>query len=51
MTGPDAPIIAVESISKWYGSVVAVNDVSLTVSRVSPDYWGRTARARQHFSK
>ena len=31
MTGPSAPIIAVESISKWYGSVVAVNDVSLTV--------------------
>ena len=31
MTGPDAPIIAVESVSKWYGSVVAVNDVSLTV--------------------
>ena len=31
MTGPSAPIIAVESISKWYGSVVAVNDVTLTV--------------------
>ena len=31
MNGPDAPIIAVESVSKWYGSVVAVNDVSLTV--------------------
>ena len=31
MTGPSAPIIAVESVSKWYGSVVAVNDVSLTV--------------------
>ena len=31
MTGPSAPIIAVKSISKWYGSVVAVNDVSLTV--------------------
>ena len=33
MTGPDAPIIAVESVSKWYGSVVAVNDVSLTVEQ------------------
>ena len=33
MTGPSAPIIAVESISKWYGSVVAVNDVSLTVEQ------------------
>ncbi len=33
MTGPDAPIIAVESISKWYGSVVAVNDVTLTVEQ------------------
>ena len=31
MTGPSAPIIAVESVSKWYGSVVAVNDVTLTV--------------------
>ena len=33
MTGPDAPIIAVESVSKWYGSVVAVNDVTLTVEQ------------------
>ncbi len=33
MTGPSAPIIAVESISKWYGSVVAVNDVTLTVEQ------------------
>ncbi len=33
MTGPVAPIIAVESVSKWYGSVVAVNDVSLTVEQ------------------
>ena len=33
MTGPSAPIIAVESVSKWYGSVVAVNDVTLTVEQ------------------
>ena len=33
MTGPSAPIIAVDSVSKWYGSVVAVNDVSLTVEQ------------------
>ena len=31
MSNANAPVIAVESVSKWYGSVVAVNDVSLTV--------------------
>ena len=31
MTGPTAPVITVESVSKWYGSVVAVNDISLTI--------------------
>ena len=33
MTNPAAPVIAVESVSKWYGSVVAVNDVTLTVEQ------------------
>ena len=47
MTGPDAPIIAVESVSKWYGSVVAVNDVSLTVEQgitglLGPNAAGKT---------
>ncbi len=31
MNSPNVPVIAVESISKWYGSVVAVNDVSLEI--------------------
>ena len=31
MSSPTVPVIAVESISKWYGSVVAVNDVSLGI--------------------
>ncbi len=31
MNSPTVPVIAVESISKWYGSVVAVNDVSLGI--------------------
>ncbi len=31
MTGPPAPVITVESVSKWYGSVVAVNDISMAI--------------------
>ncbi len=31
MNSPNVPVIAVESISKWFGSVVAVNDVSLSI--------------------
>ena len=31
MTGPLAPVITVESVSKWYGSVVAVNDISMSI--------------------
>ncbi len=31
MTGDALPVIAVESVSKWFGSVVAVNDVSFEV--------------------
>ena len=31
MTAPTSSVIVVESVSKWYGSVVAVNDVSLEV--------------------
>ena len=31
MNSPYVPVIAVEGISKWFGSVVAVNDVSLSI--------------------
>ena len=31
MTSASAPVIAVNSVSKWYGSVVAVNDVTLGI--------------------
>ena len=31
MTAANTPVIAVNSISKWYGSVVAVNDVTLGI--------------------
>ncbi len=31
MTDTSAPVISVENVSKWYGSVVAVNDVSFEI--------------------
>ena len=51
MTGPDAPIIAVESVSKWYGSVVAVNDVSLTVEQGITGLLGPNGAGKTTLSK
>lgn len=37
--------VQIDGASRWFGNVVAVNDVSFDLRPGSPACWGRTARA------
>ena len=45
-----APSLEVDHVSRWYGNVVAVNDVSFALGRASPVCSGRTAPASRRCS-
>ena len=51
MTDESPAVISVENVSKWYGSVVAVNDVSFEIEPASRAFSDRTAPARPRCSR
>ena len=44
-------VLSLDRASRWYGNVVAVNGISMTVRPVSPGCSDRTAQARPRSSR
>ena len=42
-----APAIELINAARWYGNVVAVNDITFSLDRESPGSSGRTERAKR----
>ncbi len=38
-------IIELQNVTKLYGLVIGVNDITLSLAQAHTDYWGRTGQA------
>ena len=45
MNVPGMNIVAADHVSKWYGQVIGLNDVTVNVPQALRASWGRTAPA------
>ena len=46
-TSSAGPTVSVAAVSKWFGNVVAVNDVSFDIHPGITGFWAPTARERR----